>query len=345
MDLKQLYNNVNQRIQSLDFTRLWKGFIPLKFALYNDELCCFNGDYIEKTSDFTANRSIVYQGEPIAIWKVNGPMDEDILAADMVHEMFHAFQNQNGEHRFPDEMEAPVKYQYHGDAMTLKAEENRLLAKLMEDFCREDYEKLLRCRKYRSIHYPYEYGYESSVEQIEGSATYVELAALKQLSPEKYQQHLSELLDKLRDPAKLFPVRILSYEVGALLFLLSKEQGLADFEFFSEIPFTSSMLDGVTEEELLPVDPAIQGLMDSFFSGSREDIAQALSEGDLIADHDCRLLSANIYDARYVEPYLLSRFFVLYEDENGKHSPSGDFVMELEGKDCIRKIWRTRFEN
>ncbi len=343
MDLKELYYSIDTRIKKVNFNELWQGFAPLKFALYNENECFFNGNYIEKTNAFVANTSILYEGEYIAVWKITDSIDEDILTSCIIHEMFHAFQKQNGESRFPDEMEAPLKYQYHNENMTLKAAENRLIAKLMIDFSLEDYQKLLKYRKYRSTHYPYEYGYESSVEQIEGSASYVELASLKQLNPEKYKKHISELLDKIQDPEKLFPVRILSYEVGALLFILSKEHSLADFEFFSEVPFTQSMLEAVADEETLPINPEISDIVESFFAQIKKDVDLALSDGELIVEHDCRLLSANIYDAKYMKPYLLSRYFVLYEDSEGKHSPSGDFVIEIEGKDTIKRIWRTNF--
>ncbi len=345
MNLKELYHRIEQRIQSVDFDALWKGFKPLKFALYNSEECFFHGEYIPKSGDFFANTAILYEGEYIAIWNIQGDMDEDILASKMIHEMFHAFQKQNGESRFPDEMATPLEYRYSVEALTIKAAEDQLLAELSEQFSPELWQKLLRYRKYRRSRYPYEYNYEAAVEQIEGSATYVELAALKQLSPAKYADRLSALREKLRQPENLFPVRILSYDIGALIFLLCWEQGLADFQDFSPVPFTCSLLETVMEEEGLPSDPAVEQQIDRFFAIIRREIDGALREGQLLLEKDCRLLSVNIYDARYCEPYLLSRNFVLYEDEQGEQFASGDFVIEMAGKDRIKRIWQSSFKD
>ena len=52
MKLNELYYEVEKYIDLIDFNKLWKGFKPLKFALYNDRECFFNGKYIEKTDNF-----------------------------------------------------------------------------------------------------------------------------------------------------------------------------------------------------------------------------------------------------------------------------------------------------
>ena len=67
MNLKDLYYKVKNYINQVDFSKLWRGFEPLKFALYTDNECFFNGAYIEKTDEFIANTSIFYNGEWIAV--------------------------------------------------------------------------------------------------------------------------------------------------------------------------------------------------------------------------------------------------------------------------------------
>ena len=91
--LNELYYEINELLKKIDFNNLWDGFKPLKFALYNDKECFYNGEYIEKTDSFLANTSINYQGEVIAIWKVMEEMDPILLTSKMVHEMYHGFQN------------------------------------------------------------------------------------------------------------------------------------------------------------------------------------------------------------------------------------------------------------
>ena len=47
-DLKLLYIEIKKLIDTVDFSKLWCGFRPLKFALYNATECYFNGEYIPK---------------------------------------------------------------------------------------------------------------------------------------------------------------------------------------------------------------------------------------------------------------------------------------------------------
>ncbi|MCR5278764.1 MAG: hypothetical protein K6E19_04910 [Lachnospiraceae bacterium] len=61
IDLEKTYYEISESIKKLDFDRIWEGFRPLKFALYNDKECFFDGKYIEKTTDFCANTAIKYQ--------------------------------------------------------------------------------------------------------------------------------------------------------------------------------------------------------------------------------------------------------------------------------------------
>ncbi|MBE6984252.1 MAG: hypothetical protein E7434_01320 [Ruminococcaceae bacterium] len=91
--LCNLYHLVKAEVDKVDFSSLWDGFAPLRFALYDQELCCFDGEMIKKTNDFLANTAINYRGEWIAIWNVSDEIDPKILASKMVHEMFHGFQH------------------------------------------------------------------------------------------------------------------------------------------------------------------------------------------------------------------------------------------------------------
>ena len=88
MNLEKLYDRVFDAISSLDYESIWQGFQPLKFALYDDENCFFDGAYIEKSDDFCANTAILYRGEQIAIWRVTNEPDIPVLASEIVHEMF-----------------------------------------------------------------------------------------------------------------------------------------------------------------------------------------------------------------------------------------------------------------
>ncbi len=181
MKLDKLYGLVSKAVSSLDLAGIWPGFSPLRFALYDKDACFFDGAYIEKTDAFCANTAIVYQGEPIAIWKVGGEPDISVLTAKIVHEMFHAYQIGQGWDCWADEMDALYRYEYDTENLALRLRENELLLSLAEHFDEGALRELLSHRKRRSEEHPYEFSYESKIEEIEGSAAYVEWRVLRQL--------------------------------------------------------------------------------------------------------------------------------------------------------------------
>ena len=80
-NLEELYQVVKSYLEKVDFSLLWKGFKPLKFALYNNETVFFDGKYVEKTSEFIANTAIEYKGEMIGIWNVMEDIDPIVLTS------------------------------------------------------------------------------------------------------------------------------------------------------------------------------------------------------------------------------------------------------------------------
>ena len=127
MKLDELYGRITEAVSSLDCESIRPGFRPLKFALYDDEKCFFDGAYIEKTDVFCANTSIDYNGEQIAIWKVDGEPDIPVLTSKIVHEMFHGLQTREKWNCWADETEALYRYKYNADALSLRLRENDLL--------------------------------------------------------------------------------------------------------------------------------------------------------------------------------------------------------------------------
>ncbi|MFT4146505.1 MAG: hypothetical protein QM644_18840 [Mobilitalea sp.] len=330
MNLQTLYLKTKKHIEAIDFSLLWKDFKPLKFALYNDSECFFDGEYIEKSEEFLANTSILFQGEYIAIWKVDNELDDVVLTSKIVHEMFHAFQQINCDSRFPNELEALSKYRYMADNLSIKLEENILIAKLIGHFDRNEFENLLALRKYRMLHYEYEFLYEAAVEQIEGTANYVELGVLKQLSKEKFENTLSVILNRIQNPVSLIPVRIISYSIGALFFYILKENSIADFEYFSTQPTAISTLDNKLSYRGTPiVSSKIQAAVDAYNQETNEIITNALTSGYCEDVGEFDLLGVNIYNARYRNRYIVSTFFVMYGIKENPKVLSGDFVIEL----------------
>ena len=339
MDLASIYREIAKRVEKADFSALWKGFSPLKFAVYTDADCFFDGGYIPKTDAFCANTSIRYGGESIAIWHIEEePRDLDALAASIIHEMFHAFQTNSGEHRWANEIEALFRYEYAAENLSGKLAEARCICEALESGSRGACQELLRLRKARAERYPYEYDYEARVEQVEGSAEFVEIRALSQLSPEKGEAAWRKVLDQIADPANYFPIRPICYKVGAAV--LACMEG-ADFTGFSDRPFACAMLDGVTAGgESAPELPEAAAFIGRYRAQTRRIIRAGLEKGGCILRGEDPLLDLNIWDARREGQYLTSSCFLEYQDGAESRVLHGDFVLEVDEGNNILAVWR-----
>lgn len=339
MDLKRLYGQVKNCIDRVDFSKLWRDFSPLKFALYTDSECFFAGAYIEKTDAFLANTSILYNGEWIAIWYVQEEISPLILASKIVHEMFHGFQQIHQESRFFDELDALYHYKYEEDNLNLKMMENHLLHRLTVQFDEETFKKFLQIRKYRSQTFSYACHYESCIEQIEGSANFAELHCLKQLSAELFEKKLSAMRERIISPNNLLPVRAVCYDIGALLLYVMTENQIEFADSFSSVLFSESILDGIEGKAYAP-EHRIGNLLEHYRTEASEIIRRAIDHNALISDTPCNLLAVNVYNAVFHENHIISRYFVMFGSEDDPQTAYGDFVIETHAYKKAAKIYR-----
>ena len=135
--MNDIYYEVSIRLDLLDFSKLWKDFHRYSFALYNSTSVWLNDKVIPWDNRFLGNTAILLDGEYIAIWNVeddlslNKNLDMDILCANLVHEMFHAFQQEMGETRFPNDLKT-LTYTDDIGNFILKLQENSILAEIFE---------------------------------------------------------------------------------------------------------------------------------------------------------------------------------------------------------------------
>lgn len=243
MKTQELYKVIAEKIGALDFETLWPGFHPYRFALYDETEACLDGVVFSRPECFMGNTTVQWQGEQIAIWNVGPDMsgevvepDADCLAADMVHEMFHAFQMEQGENRFPDDIEA-LDYPFLEENYCRKMIENQVLAAAFR--CDEIAEKKRLLSRFCSIRAGREVligeasAYEFLPETVEGMAEYMGANALRALSMEKYQQKVETYLEILEQSSPmLLDIRRQSYYTGVVMLLTAKT---ADVDFYHKI--------------------------------------------------------------------------------------------------------------
>ena len=338
MDLEKLYHEVKSCIDKVDFSKLWRGFEPLKFALYTDNECFFDGTYIEKTDAFLANTSVCYNGEWIAIWNVQEEMHPIVLASKIIHEMFHGFQMMHQDSRFPDELDALYHYKYEEGNLDLKLKENHLLCSLLTQFDKEMFEEFLQIRKYRFDAFPYAYHYESCIEQIEGTANFVELHCLKQLSAERFEKKLSAMREKIINPGNLLPIRVVCYDIGALLLYVMTENQIAFEDGFSSAAFSEAMISDVEGKAQSP-EYSTKELLNGYYAKARETIHKAIEGNKLISDTPCDLLGVNVYNAVFCDNHIISQFFVMFGSKDHPQIEYGDFVIETNKDKKATKIY------
>ena len=344
MNLESLYAQVKETISGLDLNSIWPGFEVLKFALYDDAACFFDGKYIEKTDDFCANTSISFQGEQIAIWMVDGEMDIPVLASKIVHEMFHGYQTLMGWTCWPDEMEALYRYAYKAENLSLKLRENALLLGLMDRFDDLAFQELLAHRKLRSMQFPWEFLYESRVEEIEGTANYVEWQVLRQLDEGKARLLENSMRASLTTPGYLFPIRISSYFTGALMVHAMRSAGIYHFGP-EDRPVMAALL-----EHVQPSGGDFPGKADMFrktadavtlFQAETESIIRsALERNETVLSGPCELLGVNIYDARCLKNFITSTYFLQVRKGSEDTVLEGNYVIRMQDEKNIETVYR-----
>jgi hypothetical protein len=341
MNLETTYTEVLKRLKKINFSSLYPSFKQYDFALYNRRNVYINGKTIDKTQEFLANTAIQYNGDYIAIWNLQDDMDLDVLSSKIVHEMFHAHQMNQNDQRFPNDLDALYIYDYNLENLSIKYEEHKLIISLLSDFSFNRYQKLLSFRKKRALDFPKETDYEMKVEEIEGTANYVELEVLKRLSYQKFEQKYKQMINRIMDIHSFIPIRIISYDIGALLLKIVFEN-VKDIDLsFDLLPFSSKLIENIQPyKHEVNLEESIQEVLTEYEYETKTTIEKALVQNDVVAEGTFDLMGVNIYNAKYLKPYIISTFFVMYSDNGEKVIKQGNFVIELHENHKIKRIYK-----
>jgi len=235
--MRELYTAVKNELRCVDFSAIWPGFQPIAFALVGKDQVYLEEGEIPLGDRFWANTAIKYEGKPLATWCVDNPKDEDVqmLASNIVHEMFHAFQNAVWKNDGANEF-ALMSYPDDLTAYRIKAAENRFLAQAYTKNDPVVLADFISLRKSRAKLLGDIINEEYLSETGEGTAEYAGLCALAQLNPKKCEKYVNEHhIGKLNNPGEmLFSVRHMSYFTGAVLCLALKKLGVNFYHCLNE---------------------------------------------------------------------------------------------------------------
>ncbi|MDI6453101.1 hypothetical protein [Peloplasma aerotolerans] len=340
--IRKLYQQLQKQLNLIDFNNIWKGFHVFDFALYNDNEVFLKDEVIQKDERFYGNTAIKYQNTFLAIWYINPKdiekyeKDSTVLLSKIVHEMFHAYQFEQGEQRWPHEVKSLLTYQYDAVNLSIKKQENEMLFTCLDQFDMELFKDFLRTRKSRQQQFPSQFDYEAKTEVIEGFATYVELMALKMLDQTKYLKTLSVLKDKILNEENYFPIRLICYDIGGLIAILCKENEM-DWHHdlssttltLSEILFNRYLI--LSESKTLNVDSDIEKMVIQFENENKILIEETLKKCNAKHEGKYKLLGVDPYNARAYKYYIYCPgFFALINPEGKQEFIFNTGVVEID---------------
>lgn len=326
IDLNYIYSEVGRRIDSLDLENIFAGFRRYPFAIYTSENICLNGEIFSYESAFFGNTSIMYRGEHTAIWnyEIDPVEDMDILAANLVHEMFHCYQIECGEQRWQNDL-LLMKYPDNEINFSMKRCENGLIANAA--LCEDRKEITEALAKLKGIRLDRQkligdiIRQEYLAENIEGAAEYAGCMALKALSVAKYNNRLSEYAKKLIEPSKLIcDIRRVSYYVGCLYLICLKKCGVS---FASMMDSDKTMYEiGVCDFTPIEVKTSIDSKTVSICSEYRK-MKKERVESFMLLDTQYNDFKGNIvgYDPMNMsssDDYVWCAHFVMLRNEAGE---------------------------
>ena len=327
--MQKIHSEISQRLKKVDFNGIFPHFHPFRFALYDNEKVYFADSIIPKDDRFIGNTAIQYEREWIAIWNLTDRnFDINSLAACIVHEMFHAYQQETNEKRFPDEMMGCF-YPRNLENFNQKYRENLLLADLIHKFDEVVWQNFMNLRKNRLKLYPQCVDYEIKIEAIEGMAVYVELEALKMINPELYRIKLNKCISNLKNPNLIFNIRRISYDSGSIIQSIIHNNQLEQIEWDEE----SSVLDSEIHVSSVDLGASFQKYYDKIDKRINNNLEQA----EKLEISGMTLFGFDPYNVRSSGSYLYHPHFIGYGvNEKDSRFQMGTYITKM--KDHSRII-------
>jgi hypothetical protein len=317
-EVKGLYKEILHRIKVLDFDKIYPGFKPFDFALYTDDFVVMKDKVIKYDNRFIGNTAILYEGEFLAIWKIDSVfVHYNILTSKIIHEMFHAYQYKCEEKRFPNEFFG-LGYLYEKFNIATKYDETKYLLKAIED---EDMTSLLRfiaLRERRRGDYENDLLYEEGIETIEGTAKYIELQVLNQISINDYQKVYDEVKNNVKNIRNYIPIRLISYDIGCLL-LMAKDRFNLEFNYDigNETRNTYALLfNNLDRIEYFHENTALDlNFLDEYYQSIVDNINRVMVSNPKI--HPCdQVIGFDPLNSFRVDKYVYYRHFVMIRQGN-----------------------------
>ncbi|MGN1019912.1 MAG: hypothetical protein ACI4O7_06035 [Aristaeellaceae bacterium] len=338
--LRKACDRVSARLERVSMDALWPGFRRYPFALYDARNACVAGEVLPLPEGFCGNTAIPWGDGYMAIWNIGqDPVDDaDELAGHLAHEMFHAHQLTLGETRFPDDLRL-LCCPPAAEALALRQREHRLLARAAETPAPEEAAGLLAevfaLRALREACSPEDARQGFLAETIEGTAEWVGISALAQLSPEKAGQRLARAASRLTAAGvHQLDTRRMSYDSGVCLLVLARQAGLP-LPAGREASVSAQLAAQVPAVSPAPIAPEEVARWTAMLARRREQrqaVLDAFRAGRLRRlDGPFRLRGYDPMNMWRQDDSLYATGFLLLEDAAGQRLPlTGETLLTME---------------
>lgn len=347
--MRKLYAKLSNLLSRVNFNELWEGFHFYDFALYNDKEVFLKDKVIPYDNRFIGNTAINYEGQYLAIWNVENPDKEDIevLAACIVHEMFHAYQYELKESRWPQDLRT-LDYPSDIENFKLKYAENKILVAAYLEKDKAKKKRLLtqfvsiRSRREAIIGDIIRCEYLS--ETAEGMAEYVGIMALKQISTEKYNARMEEYISYLSTESELFfDTRRISYFSGAVLLVIVSEVGISFYHQIgncnsSVFEIVSANFDKTATVEIEDAN-LIEEMANKYFERKRAKFEDFFNADREYVQGEFQIIGYDPMNMIKIDNRILCSHFIMLKDKrtSAQIFLNGPVVVELEPK-TINKV-------
>lgn len=333
----ELYRNIQEKLDTLDFNMLSPGFHMFDFALYNKESVVLNNEIFPYSEKFIGNTTINYNGNQIAIWDMKYQVDNiNIFTSKIVHEMFHAYQIENRETRFPNEFDG-IYYQYTYENMIWKIQETKLLIEAYNKESIELFYQFISSRNERKKSFPKEVEYENKVETVEGLARLMELKTLNQLDRKLEKMQIEETISYVANEENFFPIRKVLYYIGSLIVLAANKLGIEYQE-----DDTKTVVDWFEANEfdktVLNTNQVITNVIDKYHKAN-ELLVKAFFNQDLEVIEDIRITGLDPMNTIKHNEYLFFNHFVRVKSDKSEKNYFGSSCIKLNNETNKHKLY------
>lgn len=332
MDLKDLYKALDDKLNQIDFFQLQNGFKKYEFILYTQKEYCLNHCLYPNHSKFYGNTALEWEGRIIAIWNVEDDFVEDIdvFTANLVHEMYHCFQMEQQEKRFPNDL-ILLSLPLDNPLCQLRYQDSRLL---IEGYYSPSLDALKKIyfvrREMLKINQHVEEEFKS--ESIEGVAEYIGLQALKQISLSKYEKQMEKYCAVLNTFDIQLSPRKRSYYSGCL-FLHLLHCLCLDVSPFSDKSFFDSLSETIPSKNILIQEDT--QLKEQILK-EEESFQKILVDNKNFKAFPSRIVGYDPMNMKWYKNYFLCKGFLLLD--NGTETKTFQQPILLKMGDSISEV-------